>query len=81
MQKIFYTAEVFTNLQVLVAFWCGFFILYLIVKSTQNDRIERYGVKDMILGRKVPMIVFIKNKSLLKRIYESELTEDVIVQQ
>ena len=51
------------------------------MKSTNNEEVERYGTKDLVLGRKVPMIVFIKNKNLLKKIYFNELTEDSVAQQ
>ena len=67
-----------TNLQVFYCFWVGFFILFLILKSTNTDEVERHGIKDLVLGRKVPMLVFIKNKSLLKKIYANEMNEDVV---
>ena len=56
--------------------------MYLIYRSTKDHITERFGVKDLILGRKVPLIVFIKNKSLLQKIVMNELKEDdALIQQ
>ena len=71
--KLYFWDGVVTNIQVLFAFWMELFLLYLIWRSTNDNVTERYGVKDLILGRKVPVIVFIKNKSLLQKIVTNEL--------
>ena len=71
--KLYFWDGVVTNIQVIFAFWMELFLLYLIWRSTNDNVTERYGVKDLILGRKVPVIVFIKNKSLLQKIVTNEL--------
>ena len=71
--KLYFWDGVVTNIQVVFAFWMELFLLYLIWRSTNDNVTERYGVKDLILGRKVPVIVFIKNKSLLQKIVTNEL--------
>ena len=67
---------VIKNMEVIVTFWVGFFIVFLIFKSTNKESIKRNGVTDPVLNRKVPMMVFLKNKSLVKKIYTSEQSEN-----
>ena len=68
-----------TNLQIPFNLWLGLFLLYLILKSTENNDYDRYGVQDLVLGHKVPPIVFIKNRSLLKKIVTNELENDSLM--
>ena len=56
-------------------------MLFLIMKQTKVNDDERDGIEDQILGRKVPMIVFIQNKNLVKKIYTDELPEDEAFEQ
>ena len=70
-----------TNIQLMFSLWLDLWLLYLVLRSTANDDIDRYGVQDLVLGRKVPPIVFIKNKSLMKQIYANELDHDAEMRQ
>ena len=79
--KIMYASSVITNIQVPFSFWLGVWLLYLILKSTTVSNLEKYGVQDLVLGRKVPPIVFIKNRSLLKDIVTNDLENDAALRQ
>ena len=74
--KILFASEVVTNIQIPFSCWLGIWLLYLILKSTAVNDLDRYGVRDLVLGRKVPPIVFIKNRSLLKQIVTNDLEND-----
>ena len=74
--KILFAASAIANVQILFSFWLGLWLLYLILKSTTVSNLDKYGVHDLVLGRKVPPIVFIKNRSLLKQIVTNELEND-----
>ena len=74
--KILFASEVVTNIQIPFSCWLGIWLLYLILKSTAESDLDRYGVRDLVLGRKVPPIVFIKNRSLLKQIVTNDLEND-----
>ena len=50
------------------------FFLYLILVST---KISEQKVVDPVLGRKVPLIVFIKNRNLLKKVATEEICGEV----
>ena len=79
--KVLFSSLVITNFQIPFNFYLGLWLLYLILKSTDNNVIDRYGVQDLVLGHKVPPIVFIKNKSLLKKIITNELENDEVMRQ
>ena len=70
-----------TNIQTPFSCWLGLWLLYLILKSTSESNLDRFGVRDLVLGRKVPPIVFIKNRSLLKQIVTNELENDAELRQ
>ena len=70
-----------TNIQIPFNFWLGLWLLYLILKSTDSNELDRYGIQDLVLGHKVPPIVFIKNKSLLKNIISHQLENDAVMRQ
>ena len=77
--KILYSSLMFSNIQIPFNLWLGLWLLFLILKSTSSDDLSRYGIKDLILGHKVPPIVFIKNRSLLRQIVTSELENDSVL--
>ena len=81
MLKITYAKAVVTNIQVPFSFWLGVWLLYLILKSTTMNDLDKSGVQDVVLGRKVPPIVFIKNRSLLKEILANDLQNDAGLRQ
>ena len=49
------------------------FLFILILLSTREEKM----VTDIVLKRKVPLMVFIKNKALLKQIMKDKLVSDV----
>ena len=61
-------------LQDIFAFYLSMFFLYLILLSTKESDKK---VVDPVLGRKVPLIVFIKNKNLLKKVATEEICDQV----
>ena len=61
-------------MQDLFAFYLSMFFLYLILVST---KISEQKVVDPVLGRKVPLIVFIKNRNLLKKVATEEICGEV----
>ena len=56
------------------ALYVAIFLLILIMISTKE---EMKTATDVVLGRKVPLIVFIKNKGLLKQIMTDNLVSEV----
>ena len=79
--KILYSSLIFTNIQIPFVFWLSLWLLYLILKSTASRAVESYGVRDLVLGHKVPPIVFVKNQKLLKQIVASEIESDPVLRQ
>ena len=77
--KVLFSSMLITNVQIPFSCWLGLWLLYLIMKSTASNELDRYGVQDLVLGHKVPPIVFIKNKSLLKEIMTNELENDAVM--
>ena len=61
-------------LQDIFAFYLSMFFLYLILLSTKESDKK---VIDPVLGRKVPLIVFIKNRNLLKKVATEEICDQV----
>ena len=61
--KVLYWSTAAAIAQCIVAVYLNAFLFVLILLSTSN---KEKMVTDVVLGRKVPIIVFIKNKALLK---------------
>ena len=77
--KILFSSLFITNVQIPFYTWLSLWLLYLILKSTASETIDNFGVKDLVLGHKVPPIVFVKNQKLLKQIVTSEIESDEIL--
>ena len=77
--KILFSSLFITNVQIPFFTWLSLWLLYLILKSTASEEVDNFGVKDLVLGHKVPPIVFVKNQKLLKQIVTSEIESDEIL--
>ena len=70
--KLAWWAQLFIFIQNLFALYVAMFLLFLILTSTKEEE-QQNQPQDVVLGHKVPLIVFIKNKSMLKNIVTNEL--------
>ena len=50
------------------------FLLYLIHRFTKQDR--KRSVKDLVLGKEVPLIILVQNQKYLKQMYKTSLTTE-----
>ena len=48
-------------------------MMLILVSTAEKEKL----IKDVVLGRKVPMMVYIKNKALVKQIAKDKLMSDV----
>ena len=72
--KVEYWNSVVAICQLIFALYLNSFLMTLILISTSD---KEKMVKDTVLGRKVPLLVFIKNRALLKRLEKERSVSEV----